>query len=274
MDRKKLLANIPLFESLASEDLAALEARLEERQFPADTVVFSQGDPGDTLYVIQEGSVEIAIEQGKRKIVVANLFEGQYVGEISLLDGGVRSATVRTLKPTLLLALDRQDFTEFLTSKPRAALSILAEMGERMRQTNELMSRQVSKNVLEEAEEKLTVGQRVADKVASFGGSWGFIFAFGGVMFLWMSANAFDRIAWDIYPFILLNLCLSTIAALQAPVIMMSQNRQAAKDKLLAQNDFQVNLKNELGIEAILRSQQEILHRLSMLERAQGKQTP
>ncbi|HKA86932.1 MAG TPA: DUF1003 domain-containing protein [Haliangiales bacterium] len=273
MDRKKLLANIPLFESLAPEDLSALEARLEERQFPADAVVFSQGDPGDTLFVIQEGSVEVAFEQGKRKLVLANLFEGQYVGEISLLDGGARSATVRTLKPTLLLALDRHDFTEFLTSKPRAALSILAEMGERMRHTNELMSRQVSKNVLEEAEEKLTLGQRVADKVASFGGSWSFIFAFGAVMAFWMSVNAIDKIAWDIYPYILLNLCLSTIAALQAPVIMMSQNRQAAKDKLLAQNDFQVNLKNELGIEAILRSQQEILHRLNMLERVQGKQT-
>src|SRR6266571_1431570 len=140
MDRKKLLANIPLFESLPRDDLAALESRLEEKHFPTDAVVFTQGEPGDTLYVIQEGSVEVALEQGKRKIVLANLFEGQYFGEISLLDGGVRSATVRTLKPSLLLGLDRQDFAEFLTSKPRAALSILAEMGERMRQTNELMS--------------------------------------------------------------------------------------------------------------------------------------
>jgi CRP-like cAMP-binding protein len=216
MDRKSLLAKIPMFESLPPEDLALLESRLEEKSLPADTAVFTQGEPGDSLFVIQEGSVEVALEQGKRKLVLANLHEGQYFGEISLLDGGVRSATVRTLKPTLLLALDRQDFGEFLTSKPRAALSILAEMGERMRQTNELMSRQVSKNVLEEAEEKLTFGQRVADKVAAFGGSWGFIGVFGGIMLFWMVLNAFDRISWDVYPFILLNLCLSTIAALQA----------------------------------------------------------
>jgi uncharacterized membrane protein len=271
MDRKSLLAKIALFESLAPEDLAALESRLEEKTYAADAVVFTQGEPGDTLYVIEDGGVEVALDQGKRKIVLANLHEGQYFGEVSLLDGGVRSATVRTLKPTRVLGLDRTDFAEFLMSKPRAALSILAEMGERMRQTNELMSRQVSKNVLEEAEDKLTVGQRVADKVATFGGSWSFIFAFGGIMFMWMVANAFDKLSWDVYPFILLNLCLSSIAALQAPVIMMSQNRQASKDKLLAQNDFQVNLKNELGIEAMLRSQQEILHRLAMLERSQAK---
>src|SRR5262249_14289714 len=153
--------------------------------------------------------------------------------------------------------------------RPRAALAILAEMGERLRQNNELMSRQVTKNVVEEAEEKLTFGQRIADQVARFGGSWGFIGTFAGAMAVRMGLNAFEKISWDIYPYILLNLCLSTIAALQAPVIMMSQNRQAAKDKLLAQNDFQVNLKNELGIEAILRGQTELLQRVALLERVQ-----
>src|SRR5262249_33796814 len=229
--------------------------------------VFSHGDAGTTMYVIVEGAVEVAIQQSKRKLVLATMFPGQYFGELSLLDGGHRSATVRTVKPTVVLALEREDFAEFVISRPHSALRILAEMGERMRQTNELMSRQVSRNVEEEVEERLTFGQRVADQVASFGGSWGFIFVFMGIMGLWMAINAVRPIAWDIYPYILLNLCLSTIAALQAPVIMMSQNRQAAKDKLLAQNDFQVNLKNELGIEAILRGQQEIMQRLTLLER-------
>jgi uncharacterized membrane protein len=273
MDRSSLLASIPMFESLPPEDLAGLASRLEEVDIPEQTVVFSQGDTGTTMYIIVEGAVEIAIDQGnKRKLVLATLFPGQYFGELSLLDGGKRSATARALKPTVALALTRDDFGEFVTSRPGAALRILAEMGERMRQTNELMSRQVTKNVVEEAEEKLTFGQRVADQVASFGGSWGFIFLFGGAMAVWMGMNAFHPIAWDVYPYILLNLCLSTIAALQAPVIMMSQNRQAAKDKLLAQNDFQVNLKNELGIEAILRSQTEILQRVALLERVQTRQ--
>src|SRR5262249_12707646 len=136
------------------------------------------------------------------------------------------------------------------------------------------MSRQVTKNIVEEVEEKLTFGQRVADQVAKFGGSWGFIFAFGAAMGGWMLVNAVHPLAWDPYPYILLNLCLSTVAALQAPVIMMSQTRQATKDKLLAQNDFQVNLKNELGIEAILRGQAEILQRVTMLERVQHARPP
>src|SRR5262249_11301557 len=232
--------------------------------------VFSHGDAGTTMYVIVEGAVEVAIQQSKRKLILATMFPGQYFGELSLLDGGHRSATVRTLKPTVVLALSREDFSEFVISRPHSALRILAEMGERMRQTNELMSRQVSRNVEEEVEDKLTFGQRVADHVAAFGGSWGFIFLFGAVMAGWMLLNALHPIAWDVYPYILLNLCLSTIAALQAPVIMMSQNRQAAKDKLLAQNDFQVNLKNELGIEAILRGQQELMQRITLLERVTG----
>jgi uncharacterized membrane protein len=268
MDRAQLLASIPMFESLSAEDLTVLASRFEEQGVPVGTTVFQHGDVGTTMYVIVEGAVEVAILQGKRKLILATLFPGQYFGELSLLDGGHRSATVRTLKPTVLLALNRDDFAEFVISRPHSALRILAEMGERMRQTNELMSRQVSRNVEEEVEERLTFGQRVADQVAAFGGSWGFIFAFMAIMGLWMAINALHPIAWDVYPYILLNLCLSTIAALQAPVIMMSQNRQAAKDKLLAQNDFQVNLKNELGIEAILRGQQEILQRLTMLERA------
>jgi len=274
MDRVALLASIPMFESLPPEDLASLASRLEEEAIPENTVVFKQFDIGTTMYIIVEGAVEVAIEQGKRKLILATMFPGQYFGELSLLDGGHRSATVRTVKPTVVLALQREDFAEFVTSRPSSALRILAEMGDRMRQTNELMSRQVSRNVEEEVEERLTFGQRVADQVASFGGSWGFIFVFMGIMGCWMAINAIQPIAWDIYPYILLNLCLSTIAALQAPVIMMSQNRQAAKDKLLAQNDFQVNLKNELGIEAILRGQTEILQRIQLLERVQTHGRP
>jgi uncharacterized membrane protein len=144
-------------------------------------------------------------------------------------------------------------------------------MSERLRQTNELMSRQVSRNVLDEAEEAMTLGQRVADRVASFGGSWPFIFLFGAVMFVWMGINIVGLTHFDLYPFILLNLCLSTLAAIQAPIIMMSQNRQATKDKLLAENDYQVNRKAEMEISAMLRNQAEVLARLAMIERLVGR---
>src|SRR5436190_332274 len=126
---------------------------------------------------------------------------------------------------------------------------------------------EVSRNVLEEAEERLTFGQRIADKVASFGGSWPFIIIFGAVMTVWMGVNIAGAAHFDPYPFILLNLALSTVAAIQAPIIMMSQNRQASKDKLLAENDYQVNLKAEMEIESMLRNQTELMARLALIER-------
>ena len=272
MDREHLLRHMPLFESLAEDELAALAARLEERTFDTGAHVFNAGDAGATLFLIQDGALEISTGEGKTRAVLASLFTGQFFGELSLLDGSPRSATATVTKPCVLQALDRDDFLAFLASKPQAATKILAEMADRLRQTNALFSQQVSRDVLEEAEERLTFGQRIADVVASFGGSWSFIGAFGLVMLCWMGFNIWlgDKAAWDPYPFILLNLALSTTAALQAPIIMMSQNRQATKDKLLAQNDYLVNLKAELGIQQILKNQGEMLARIQLVERQTG----
>jgi len=199
--------------------------------------------------------------------VLATLYTGQYFGELSLFDGSPRSATAAAAKHSHLIRLDRDDIVDFVNKNPAAALRIIAEMSERLRQTNELMSRQVSRNVLEEAEDSLTIGQRIADRVAKFGGSWPFIILFAMVMTVWMGINIIRMTDFDPYPFILLNLCLSTLAAIQAPIIMMSQNRQSTKDKLLAENDYQVNLKAEMEITALMRGQAEILARISFLER-------
>ncbi|HYM59975.1 MAG TPA: DUF1003 domain-containing protein [Thermoanaerobaculia bacterium] len=271
MSRQELLANIPLFESLAEEDLAALAKRLEEIDYAEGDVIFRQGDDGSSLFIIEEGSVEIWYGEGKARVRLAALFRTQYFGELSVFDGAPRSATAIATKPSRLFRLDRDDLADFVNKNPGAVLHILAEMGERLRQTNELMSRQVSRNVLEEEEDRLTLGQRIADRVASFGGSWPFIMIFALVMVVWMAINVVKFTDFDPYPFILLNLALSTVAAIQAPVIMMSQNRQASKDKLLAENDYQVNLKAEMEIEAILRGQAELLARVALIERIVGR---
>lgn len=271
MEPANLLANIPLFESLDVAELGALAAQLEERRCTKDEVVFRQGDPGDRLFIIRDGAVVISHGEGKARVDLATLSNGQYFGELSLFDGEARSATATARRDTTLLVLPRADFQSFLERTPRAAPAIMSEMAARMRQTNELMARQVSRNVLEEAEEELTLGQRVADKVAAFGGSWPFIGFFSLVMAIWMTWNAMRHdTGFDPYPFILLNPVLSTLAALQAPVIMMSQNRQAAKDKLLAQNDYLVNVKSETGIDQLLKGQSEMLARITLLERASG----
>lgn len=269
--RQELLAHIPLFESLTPQDIDALANRLEEIHYAEGQVIFRQGEEGSSLFIIDEGAVEISYGEGRGRVALASLFNGQYFGELSLFDGAPRSATATATKSSRLIRLDRDDLVDFVNKNPSAALRIIAEMSERLRQTNELMSRQVSRNVLEEEEEQMTLGQRVADRVAAFGGSWPFIFIFGGIMVVWMGLNVAMIAHYDPYPFILLNLALSTIAALQAPVIMMSQNRQSSKDKLLAENDYQVNLKAEMEITALLRGQAEVLARLAMLERVIGR---
>ena len=269
--REGLLSHIALFESLTDDDLTALSQRVETVDYEPGDVIFRQGDEGSSLFVIEEGAVDISYGEGPARVVLASLFTGQYFGELSLFDGSPRSATATASKPSRLIRLDREDLVDFVNKNPNAALRIIAEMSERLRQTNELMSRQVSRNVLDEAEEQMTFGQRVADRVASFGGSWPFIFLFGTVMFVWMGINIVGLTHFDLYPFILLNLCLSTLAAIQAPIIMMSQNRQATKDKLLAENDYQVNRKAEMEVEAVLRTQAEVLARLAMIERLMGR---
>ena len=267
MDRIELLKAIPLFESLENDDLHALAHKLREVSVAPGHPVFAQGDEGDAMYVIEDGAVDIVAGSGRQKVILRSLFKQQYFGELSLLDGAPRSATAVANRETHLLALERDDFVTFIKKRPDAALSIMHEVGERMRATNELMTQTVTKNVLEEEDRKLTMGERVADMVAAFGGSWPFIFIFGGFMAIWMVWNSLlhEPLAFDPLPFMFLNLFLSTLAALQAPIIMMSQNRQSAKDKALAVNDFQINLKNEVSIDKILRSQTEVLQRLTAL---------
>ena len=268
MDRIELLKTIPLFESLENDDLTALEVRLRESKVEAGDTVFAQGDTGDAMYLIEDGAVDITTGTGKQTVVLASLFKQQYFGELALLDGAPRSASAVAARDTYLLALDRDDFVEFVRKRPDAALSIMHEVGERIRATNELMTRTVARNVHEEEEEKLTLGQRVADVVAAFGGSWPFIFMFVAFMAVWMVWNSVTHapLAFDPLPFMFLNLFLSTLAALQAPIIMMSQNRQASKDKALALNTYQVNLKQEVSLDKLLRSQAEMLLRMNQLE--------
>jgi CRP/FNR family cyclic AMP-dependent transcriptional regulator len=277
MERIELVNAIPLFESLEDDDLTALANRLREVQIDSGASVFAQGDEGDAMYVIEDGAVDIVAGSGKQKVILASLFKRQFFGELSLLDGAPRSASAVASRDTRLLGLERDDFVEFIKKRPDAALAIMHEVGERIRATNEAMTRTVTRNVLEEEDQKLTMGERVADMVAAFGGSWPFIFIFGSFMLVWMVWNSLlhEPLAFDPLPFMFLNLFLSTLAALQAPIIMMSQNRQSTKDKALAVNDYQVNLKNEVAIDRILRSQGEVLQRLTALEqRMSGPRQP
>jgi CRP/FNR family transcriptional regulator, cyclic AMP receptor protein len=251
----ELLTNVPFFQTLDVEERTAVAALMKEERIPAATTVFRENDPGGVLYIITKGAIELSvIGEDRNKVVVDVLQPGEFFGEVSLLDGGGRSATAIAIEAVEAYALDRDSFLGLLRRRPEAALDVLGAVARRFRKTDELLRRRVP-NPNDVVEDRETFGERVADGVAKFGGSWGFIFTFGSILLVWVLLNTVLLIIHtktgepvDPYPFILLNLFLSMLAALQAPVIMMSQNRQDTKDRIRSELDYQVNLKSELGI--------------------------
>ncbi len=244
------IPGLPMFELLDPDERASLADLMEARRYADGERIFSFGDPGDTLHIVEEGRVEVFVEttEGERIVLGVNQ-PGDYFGEISMIDGGARTATAVARGETTTRTLRRDQLLVLFTKHPHSALDLLSVLGTRLRETDELLRTHVARNPNVQEEEMLTVGQRVADRVAAFGGSWTFIILFGLVLAGWMALNVLLAVsAFDPYPFILLNLVLSTLAALQAPVIMMSQNRQSFKDRLNAEADYQVNLKAEMEV--------------------------
>ncbi|MBZ5522776.1 MAG: DUF1003 domain-containing protein [Acidobacteriia bacterium] len=246
-----MIGEVPIFELMDDEERKALAGMMDTRAFKQGETIFEYGEQGGEIYIVREGRVEIFLENTDgRKIVVAENECGDVLGELSFLDGGSRTATAVAVEDTQTLTMDRDRLLEFIDKHPHAALDLLTVLGRRLRSTNELLRTQVTRNVNEEVEEKLTLGERIADRVAVFGGSWTFIIMFGAIMIVWVGLNtsALMRNHFDPYPYILLNLVLSMLAALQAPIIMMSQNRQSSKDRVQSDMDYQVNLKAELEV--------------------------
>jgi uncharacterized membrane protein len=249
----RLLKTIPLFTGMDDEEIAALASIMDEERFRAGHVIFTAEQRGGTLYIIQAGQVELSImDDDHEKLIVEVLESGDFFGELSLLDGGTRSATATAMQRTDTLVLERQEFLDLMLQKPHMAQDVMVSLAKRIRRTDNLLRRRVSRDPNEIIDENETLGERVADAVAKFGGSWRFIFAFAAFLGVWVLLNVTMPWRWDEYPFILLNLFLSMLAAIQAPVIMMSQNRQDAKDRIRSELDYQVNLKAELGVTTLL----------------------
>jgi uncharacterized membrane protein len=259
------LARIPLFKRLEPHELEHLAEDIDQVNYKAGETIFNEHDLGDGLYVVETGSVRIwVMDEDVAEVTLAELKPGDFFGELAVLDRGERSSSATALTDTHLHKLSSDAFQQFLVEHPDAAVDVICEIAQRMRQTNLLVSKRASRNINVEMEENATIGQRVADKVASFGGSWTFIIIYVSFLVLWMAANTFvlayyghgeNGAQYDPYPYILLNLMLSMTAALQAPIIMMSQNRAATKDRLAAEQDFKVNLKSELMLEELIRKQ-------------------
>jgi uncharacterized membrane protein len=257
------LRQVPLFESLDDEAARKLCQLLESTDCKAETFLFRAGDEGDAMYLIERGKVRICVRATDgREMVLTELGRGDFFGEMVLFDGQRRSADAIVAEDARLAVLSREHFLSFMRSNPNVALEMLTALANRLRHTDELLRHTATRNVNVEEEAQLTLADRAADVIAEFGGSWKFIFTAIAFLVLWVVTNTvlLSQKPFDAYPFILLNLALNMIFALQAPIIMMSQNRQSHKDRLRADLDYQLNLKNELALN-------EIIERLKTLER-------
>ncbi len=261
MSTEAIISEVPIFSLLDDHEREDLIKLLRPRQFSSGQRIFRTGDPALALYVIRTGLVRVLIETDEgEEVHVMDLEPGDVVGEVSFLDGGPRTATAEVAEDAELLEFERKELLEFISGHPHAAIDLLTVMGQRLRKTELLLRTRVTRNANEEQEDRLTLGDRIADQVASFGGSWSFIFLFGAILLVWIVLNSVQllRHPFDPYPYILLNLFLSMLAAIQAPVIMMSQNRQSEKDRLRNDLDYQVNMKAELEITHLHRKMDQI----------------
>jgi CRP/FNR family cyclic AMP-dependent transcriptional regulator len=249
------LKHVPLFSLLDDDELAVLAAQVDLKTFAARQRIYKMGDPGMHAYVMLSGAVQVTtVDQDHQEVLVDQPGHGEFFGFASMLDKTPHQTTAVAMEKTTCVEVSRDDIAILLQRKPMAGMDMLTVLGHQFHASQQLVRIRASRNPNEIIEEKYTFGERIADMVASFGGSWTFIIVFGVVLVIWTAINVALRTkAWDPYPFILLNLFLSMLAALQAPVIMMSQNRQDKKDRLRSELDFDVNRRAESEIQNLSR---------------------
>ena len=257
------LRHVPLFESLDDEAALKLCGLVESIDSKAQTFLFRAGEEGDAMYLIERGKVRICVQATDgREMILTELGRGDFFGEMALLDGQKRSADAVVAEDARLAVLSREHFLSFVRGSPDIALEMLTALANRLRHTDELLRRSATRNVNVEDAAQLTLADRASDLIAEFGGSWKFIIAAVFFFNVWVVINSWllANSGFDPYPYLLLSTAINMLAVLQAPIILMSQNRQSHKDRLRAEIDYQVNLKNELALN-------EIIERLKVLER-------
>ena len=263
------LDTIPLFRHLPADQLAMLESTTQRQVFQPGEVIFRQGDLPEHLYVVESGGVDIVLDSESHEIILASFVAGSFFGELAIFDDQPRNATARATDETSLLCVSGRGVIGLIERSPAAARQFIAAVALRLRGADEMLSRLQIRNVNDEMEERMTLGERIADGVAKFGGSWPFIILFAVFLFGWMVINTTWFLAkpLDAFPYIFLNLMLSCLAAIQAPIIMMSQNRHGTKDRLRADVEYQVNRKSEHAVQQLHRKVDE-LRALLLQERA------
>jgi CRP/FNR family cyclic AMP-dependent transcriptional regulator len=263
-----ILRDVPLFALLDDDELRVLAAQVELRSFSARQRIYKIGDPAGQAYVLLSGTVQVTtIDEDHQDVVFDQPASGDFFGFASMLDQTPHQTTAIALEETRCIEVDRDDITALVQQKPHAGMDMLTVLGQHLHAAQQLVRGRAARNPNDMIEDQARVGERIADSVAAFGGSWTFILSFLACLVLYAAVNVYLRgRAWDPYPFILLNLMLSMLAALQAPVIMMSQNRQDTKDRLRGELDYDVNRRAASDIQGLARKLNMLIDKVGDLD--------
>ncbi len=277
--RSEVLASVPFFALLDDQERATLAERIDEVSFPAGHTLFNRGDPGDSLYVVLSGVVEMWFKNDTGdRIVLETARAGDFFGEISLLDGGPRNTAALVNEDATMLVVDRGDLDEFFRLRPAAALDLLAATGRRLRETSNLLARTASRDINDEMADKRTAVMKVADWISEFSGSIPFLAIHLVIFFVWIVLNVRPLRetrfgGFDPFPFGLLTMVVSLEAIILSVFVLLSQNRQVARDRVRNDIEYAVNLKAELEIahmhEKVDLMNETILARLDAIQKGQ-----
>jgi CRP/FNR family transcriptional regulator, cyclic AMP receptor protein len=247
---ESLLKDVPFFQLLDDSERAALAEVLDEARFKAGDKIFEAGDPGDKLYIVRSGAIELSAKDYLgQKIVFGTEKHGAMFGELSLLDEGSRTATAQVVEDAELLVLGRDDLQKFIRRKPDAALDMMTMMGRRMRESTARLHRMSARNVNEEAQKDVSAFQRFCDWIAAFSGSIEFLLIHIGLFALWLGWNFPNwSLAFDPFPYGLLTMVVSLEAIILSVLVLFSQNQQVAKDRVRADIEYEVNVRAELEV--------------------------
>jgi uncharacterized membrane protein len=265
---QEILRDVPLFALLDDDERAVLASQVDVTTFAPRQRIYKIGDPGGRAYVMVSGAVRVStIDDDQQEVIVDEPGPGQFFGFASMIEETAHQTSAVAVDETVCLEVDRGDILTLIQRKPHAGMDMLSVLGRQIHAAQQLVRLRAARNPNEMIERESTFGERIADAVAGFGGSWTFIITFLSCLLIYSAINVvLGRRAWDPYPFILLNLMLSMLAALQAPVIMMSQNRQDTKDRLRGELDFAVNRRAETEVQALSRKLNVITEKIDDLE--------
>lgn len=273
----QLLADVELFEHVDAADRARLAEFIDLRTLSSGQLLFHAGQPGDAMYVVKRGEIELYIKDNAgQKIALANVRAGQVFGELALLDHGPRTATAQALEDSELLELDRDDLLLLFKSTPAAALRLLAAMSHMTRKADELLRTRVARNANDEAEENLSWFQRAADAISEFSGSMAFLLINAVWFASWIAINTLPLgvPAFDPFPFGLLTMIVSLEAIFLSCFVLISQKRQSEKDRVRSDIEYEVNVKAELEVAHLHEKTDQIYaHMLEHLGRIERRLT-